>query len=81
MPGSSLGKTAQIEQHKAGGRNDRGKCDQRSGAAVFPEFVKHEFRQPLMGDPWLPGASEGKMIGVRDAAGLRDPLPGAQMPP
>ena len=34
-----------------------------------------------MGDPWLPGASEGKMIGVRDAAVFRDPLPGAQMPP
>ena len=77
----SIKKTAQIEQHKAGGCNDRGKYDQSSGATVFPEFVEDDLRQPLMRYPGVPGTSEGKRVGVGDMAGFDDPLPGAQMPP
>src|SRR5258708_30428157 len=78
---SSIKKTAQIEQERASGGNDRGEHDQRGSAAVFPEFVEHDFRQPLMRYPGVPGASERKRVGVGDVAGFYDPLSGAQVPP
>lgn len=34
-----------------------------------------------MRDPGVAGASEGKRIGVGNAVGFDDPLPGAQVPP